>query len=203
MTRLVFLRHGLTDWNVERRMQGRRDITLNDDGRAMVAAWRLPEELANLSIVASPLIRCRETADILKANNPGLGPITFDERLVEKSWGVWEGRNLHEMEAELGDAAHAGDHRPEGGESRQDMLPRISDALADIATDPTPRIVVTHRGVIRTVYALATGWDMTGETPDEMSRRKAQIFRGAADGSAEIDRLNVALTNTPTTGSDT
>ncbi len=192
-TRLAFLRHGLTDWNVERRMQGRRDITLNDDGRAMVAAWRLPDSLANLSIVASPLIRCRETADILKANNPGLGPITYDERLVEKSWGIWEGRNLHEMEAEIGDAAHSGDYRPEGGESRQDMFPRISDALTDLATDPEPRIVVTHRGVIRTVYALATGWDLTGESPDEMSRRRAQVFRAAPDGSAVIDALNVSL----------
>ena len=45
MTQLVFLRHGLTDWNVERRMQGRRDIPLNDDGRAMVAEWRLPPAL--------------------------------------------------------------------------------------------------------------------------------------------------------------
>ncbi|MEP4378125.1 MAG: histidine phosphatase family protein [Alphaproteobacteria bacterium] len=203
MTRLAFIRHGLTDWNVERRMQGRRDIPLNDDGRAMVAAWRLPSdflgELAGLPIVASTLVRCRETADILKANNPGLGPITYDERLVEKHWGIWEGRNLHEMEAKLGDDAHLGDHRPEGGESRLDMLPRVADALAELATDPAPRIVVTHRGVIRTVYALATGWNLTGETPDEMSRRKAQIFHASPDGSAEIDALNVSLA-APTQG---
>jgi broad specificity phosphatase PhoE len=174
-------------------MQGRHDITLNDDGRAMVGAWRLPSEFANLPIVASPLVRCRETAEILKANNPGLGPVNFDERLVEKHWGIWEGRNLHEMEAELGDDAHRGDYRPEGGESRQDMLPRISDALAELANDPAPRIVVTHRGVIRAVYALATGWDLTGESADDMSRRRAQIFRAAPDGSAVIDALNVSL----------
>ncbi len=193
MTSLVFLRHGLTEWNVERRMQGRHDIPLNDDGRAMVAAWRLPPELAEMSIVASPLIRCRETAEILKANNPGLGSVTYDDRLVEKHWGVWEGRNLHEMEAELGDDAHRGDYRPDGGESRQDMLPRVSDALADLAANAAPRIVVTHRGVIRAVYALATGWDLTGESADEMSRRKAQIFDASPDGSATIDRLNIAL----------
>lgn len=193
MIPVAFLRHGLTDWNVERRMQGRHDIPLNDEGRAMVAAWRLPDEFAELSIVASPLIRCRETAEILKANNPGLGPVTFDDRLVEKHWGEWEGRNLHEMEATLGDDAHRGDYRPDGGESRQDMLPRVSDALADIAAAATPRIVVTHRGVIRAVYALATGWDLTGESADEMSRRKAQVFHAAPDGSATIDRLNVAL----------
>jgi broad specificity phosphatase PhoE len=203
MTQLLFLRHGLTDWNAERRMQGRRDITLNDDGRTMVAAWRLPSEFADLPVVASPLVRCRESAEILKANNPGLGPITFDDRLVEKHWGVWEGRNLHEMEAELGDKAHCGDYRPEGGESRQDMLPRISDALADLAADPAPRIVVAHRGVIRAVYALATGWDLTGESPDEMSRRKAQVFRAAPDGSAKIDQLNMSLADPATTRTNT
>lgn len=193
MTRLVFLRHGLTDWNVERRLQGRRDIPLNDAGRSMVAAWRLPETLAGLPVVASPLIRCRQTAEILMDGNPALGPIAFDDRLMEKHWGEWEGQDLHAMEAALGDDAHSADHRPAGGESRRDMLPRIRDFLADMAAADTPRIVVTHRGVIRTVYALATGWDLAGETPDEMSRRKAQVFRATADGGAAIEALNLRL----------
>lgn len=193
MTVLAILRHGLTDWNVERRLQGQHDTTLNDEGRAMVGAWRLPEELAALPVVASPLLRCRETAEILAANHPGLGPISFDDRLMEKHYGIWEGRTLHEMEDELGADAHAADHRPEGGESRQDVLPRISDFLADMAAQAAPRIVVTHRGIIRTVYALATGWNLVGETPDEMSRRRAQMFRAMPDGSAKIEHLNVAL----------
>lgn len=193
MSELVFLRHGLTQWNVERRMQGRQDIPLNDDGRQMVAAWRLPAALAGCPITASPLIRCMETAEILRSAHPELGPIETDPRLMEKSWGVWEGRNLHEMEATVGPDIHSPDHRPEGGESRRDMLGRIGEFLADIANQDEPRIIVTHRGVIRTVYGIATGWDLSGETPDEMSRRRAQVFDADPDGTARIKQLNLPL----------
>lgn len=193
MTRLVFLRHGLTNWNVERRLQGRQDIPLNDDGRDMVAAWRLPASLAESPILSSPLNRCMETAEILKFAHPKLGIIETDPRLMEKSWGVWEGRNLHEMEATEGDMAHNADHRPENGESRRDMLGRISDFLADVARQEGPRIIITHRGVIRTVYGIATGWDLSGETPDEMSRRRGQVFDVTKGGSATIAQLNLPL----------
>jgi len=193
MSKLIFLRHGLTDWNVERRMQGRRDIPLNDDGRDMVAVWRLPDALARCPIISSPLIRCIETAEILKANHPDLGPIETDPRLMEKSWGIWEGRNLHEMEASVGIEIHSADHRPENGESRRDMLGRVGAFLADTAGPDEPRIIVTHRGVIRTVYGIATGWDLSGETPEEMSRRRAQAFVTSPDGSARIEQLNLPL----------
>ncbi len=193
MTSLLFLRHGITDWNVARRMQGRRDIPINDEGREMVSAWRLPADYADAALVASPLVRATETAEILKAAHPGLGAMETDPRLMEKSWGDWEGRNLHEMEAEVGPEIHSPDHRPENGESRRDMLGRIGDFLGDIAHREGPVVVVTHRGVIRTVYGIATGWDLTGETPDEMSRRRGQGFRALADGGAEIVRLNISL----------
>jgi probable phosphoglycerate mutase len=193
MTQLVFLRHGLTNWNAERRLQGRRDIPLNDDGRDMVAAWRLPASLVDCPIVSSPLIRCMETAEILKSAHPELGAIETDPRLMEKSWGIWEGRNLHEMEATEGDKAHDADHRPENGESRRDMLGRIGDFLADAARRDGPCIVITHRGVIRTVYGIATGWDLSGETPDEMSRRRGQVFDVTTNGSATIAQLNLPL----------
>ena len=157
MTQLVFLRHGLTDWNVERRLQGRRDIPLNDDGRDMVAAWRLPASLVDCPIVSSPLIRCMETAEILKSAHPELGAIETDPRLMEKSWGIWEGRNLHEMEATEGDKAHDADHRPENG------------------------------------YGIATGWDLSGETPDELSRRRGQVFDVTTNGSTTIAQLNLPL----------
>jgi broad specificity phosphatase PhoE len=193
MTRLVFLRHGLTDWNVARRMQGHKDIPINDDGRDMVGVWRLPPDLADAKIISSPLIRCIETAEILKSAHPELGPIETDKRLMEKSWGIWEGRDLHEMEAAVGPEIHSADHRPENGESRRDMLGRIGAFLADAAQSEAPRIVIAHRGVIRTVYGIATGWDLTGETPDEMSRRRAQVFRAAPDGTAQIEQLNLPL----------
>lgn len=193
MTKLVLLRHGITDWNNARRMQGRRDIPINDEGRTMVATWRLPDSLAGATLITSPLIRCIETAEILRANNPGLGALETDPRLMEKDWGEWEGRDLHEMEAAVGPDIHSADHRPEGGESRRDMLGRISEFLDDMTQRDGPIIVVTHRGVIRTIYGIATGWDLNGETPEEMSRRRAQVFRALTGGGAEKIRLNLSL----------
>ena len=73
------------------------------------------------------------------------------------------------------------------------MLGRIGEFLTDIAHQSAPRIIVTHRGVIRTVYGIATGWDLTGETPDEMSRRRAQVFEAQPDGKATIKQLNLSL----------
>jgi len=193
MTQLVLLRHGITDWNNARRMQGRRDIPINDEGRTMVATWRLPDDLAKAAVVASPLVRCVETAEILRANNPGLGALETDPRLMEKDWGEWEGRDLHEMEALVGPDIHSADHRPEGGESRRNMLGRISEFLDDMTRRDGPVVVVTHRGVIRTVYGIATGWDLNGETPEEMSRRRAQVFRALPGGGAVKIRLNLSL----------
>lgn len=194
MTELALVRHGITDWNAARRLQGQRDIPLNEDGRAMVAAWRLPAEFAAVPVVCSPLVRCRETAEIIKANNPGLGDIAYDDRLLERDMGIWAGRDLHEVEAEFGARAHDGGFRPEGGESRRDMLVRARDFIAETAAGGGRRLVVTHRGIIRAFYAIATGWDLTGETPDRLSRRRAQVFRAAPDGTAGIAQLNMRIT---------
>lgn len=197
MSELALVRHGITDWNARRRFQGRRDIPLNDDGRAMVAEWRLPPAFASAPVSASPLGRCRETAEIIRANHPGLGEIELDERLLERDLGAWAGRDLHEVEAEFGDLAHDGGFRPEGGESRRDMLVRTRDFAAAAAADGRPRLVVTHRGIIRAFYALATGWDLTGETAERLSRRRAQIFRAHTDGTVEIVALNARLDGGP------
>lgn len=193
MTELILVRHGITDWNAARRLQGQRDIPLNEDGRALVDAWRFPPPYDAIDVSVSPLVRCRETAAIIKANNPGLGDITYDDRLLERDMGIWAGRDLHAVEAEFGAAAHDGGYRPEGGESRRDMLVRAREFITAAAAGGKPRLVVTHRGIIRAFYAIATGWDLTGETADELSRRRAQVFRAAPDGSVEIAQLNLRL----------
>ncbi len=94
---LVFIRHGETDWNVEGRLQGRRDIPLNDTGRwqarrngtAIMAAM---PEAGGFDFVASPLSRSRETMEILRAAM-GLPPQGYatDDRLKELTFGAWEG----------------------------------------------------------------------------------------------------------------
>lgn len=87
---LYIMRHGKTEWNARRKLQGRTDIPLNDEGRLM--AKKAHEEYKSVNIdvcYCSPLIRAVETAHIMLSNRNI--PIIEDERLVEMSFGDYEG----------------------------------------------------------------------------------------------------------------
>lgn len=87
---LYIMRHGKTEWNAMHKLQGRTDIPLNEEGREMAEKAR--EEYKNLNIdicYCSPLVRAKETAEIvLRGRNI---PILTDDRLVEMSFGEYEG----------------------------------------------------------------------------------------------------------------
>lgn len=87
---LYVIRHGKTDWNEQHKLQGRTDISLNDEGRAM--AERAREEYREIPFdicFCSPLRRAKETAEILlRGRNI---PILTDDRLMEMSFGRYEG----------------------------------------------------------------------------------------------------------------
>ncbi len=87
---LYIMRHGKTEWNSLHKIQGRTDIPLNDEGRLM--ATKAYKEYKSLNIdvcYCSPLIRAVETAQIVLKNRKI--PIIEDERLVEMSFGDYEG----------------------------------------------------------------------------------------------------------------
>lgn len=179
-------------------MQGRRDTALSEEGRAAVARWRLPEPWASAPVVSSPLRRCLDTVEILRANHPRLGGQAIEPRLIERDWGTWEGRTLAEMRQELGGAmaraeALGLDFRPENGESARDMQQRLTPALQEMAEQGEDRLVVAHRGVIRAVYSLATGWDMRDKPADKMARDALQVFAIADTGRPEVIELNLQL----------
>ena len=202
MTTLALFRHGPTQWNAEGRLQGQADTALSADGRAAVAAWRLPARWATAAIVSSPLRRCRETIEILRITHPHLGVATIDPRFIERDWGNWEGRTLAELRREQGETmarneARGLDFRPDNGESAREMQQRLLPALAELARAGDDRLVATHRGVIRAIYALATGWDMKHKPPDKMSRHALQVFHLADAGRPTVAELNVRLSREP------
>ncbi len=87
---LYIIRHGRTDWNVRHKLQGRTDIPLNEEGRQMAEAAR--EEYRDVPFdicFCSPLVRARETAEILLRDREI--PIMTDDRLAEMSFGSYEG----------------------------------------------------------------------------------------------------------------
>lgn len=189
MSALLVIRHGPTDWNAAGLMQGRADRPLSDAGRKQVRALCLPREWARAACLSSPLSRAMETARLL-----GLQPKP-EPRLIEMDWGEWEGRSLKELRAELGAAmqeneARGLDFRPAGGESPRDVQERLKPLLARLAT---PTVAVTHKGVLRALYALATGWSMEAKAPDKLRNDCAHLFEVSITGAPSVKELNIPL----------
>lgn len=181
MTRptVYFIRHGETDWNAEARLQGQRDIPLNATGRAQAeeAAARLRAlrpDFADLDYVASPLGRTRETMELLRSAL-SLDPVVYrtDDRLMELTFGGWEGLTWKEVRARDPRGA-AGRERdkwgftPPRGESYADLAERIAPAFAALVRDT---VVVSHGGVVRAYLALI------GAAPREQAPR-IDIWQG-------------------------
>ena len=145
---LYLVRHGETDWNLQRRIQGSTDVPLNDTGRAQ--AKHTGELLASRTwdaVVASPLTRAFDTASIIAAE-VGLPAPTTDARLVERAYGAAEGLEISEV-----DRRYPGETHVPGRESREDVAARALGALVEIgeANPGKSVIVVTHGGLIRSV----------------------------------------------------
>jgi len=189
MTPLVLLRHGPTLWTREHRLQGRVDLSLDAGGRAEVRRWRLPPGIAGFQWWASPLARCTETAALLGLT-AGIEP-----RLIEMDWGRWEGSRVSELQEE--NAAEVAafealglDLEPPGGESPRRVQERLAPFLAEIAAGGIPTGLLTHKGVIRAILALATGWDMTGKPPEKLVWDALHLFRLDTAGAPSVMRLN-------------
>lgn len=175
--KLALIRHGPTEWNGEGRLQGRSDIRLSREGRDAVARWRLPPDMAGWPIVASPLTRTRETAALLTNG----ADVALDPRLIEMSFGDWEGLKLADLRAEDPEGMAANedqglDFQPPGGESPRHVQARVMPLLAGWAEDGQDRIAVTHKGVIRAVFAAAMEWNMLGKPPVKLMWEHAHIF---------------------------
>ena len=177
MTLLTLVRHGETDWNRDRRIQGSTDIPLNDAGRAQArdAAATLREQLDLSSalvapvIVSSDLSRARETAQIIAAELELPAPRTYTD-LRERAYGDAEGVDAAEFISRWGDWHTA---EVPGAEPWPHLRERGLRALASVvrdarrATAPAAAsvILVTHGALIRELIRHATGGELppTGE----------------------------------------
>ena len=163
---IYLLRHGETVWNREGRLQGQHDspLTLTGVAQAEAMARRLRAEIGEPGgwrILASPLGRAWQSAAIV-AESLGLEPteIALDRRLVEISFGTWEGLTLPELEAAAPGAwarrvADRWGFRPPGGECFADVAVRAKPWL-DRVSDSGRLIVVSHgimNRVLRGTYA--------------------------------------------------
>jgi broad specificity phosphatase PhoE len=157
------MRHGQSEMNAQRRVQGWIDSPLNDVGRAqaLLLAQRLRCE-APVILYSSPLSRARETAEIIAAQLDV--PVGVDERLKERGVGVIAGMNNEEIEARFPDwvaqwRVTGGDTPPPGSEPRKGFWGRVAGVFAEIvARHPNDVVaVVSHGGTIGTYLSQLVG----------------------------------------------
>jgi len=160
VTDLLFVRHGLSEWNLAGRWQGWADIPLAPEGEAQVAEAR--PSLAGLGLTAlvhSGMLRTERTAELL-ADGLGLGPLEAEPGLKEYDVGQWSGLTRPEIEARWPGALDAWfqGHLPAtpGGESRDAFASRLLDAVRRVAlTHPGGTVLcVTHGGVVGTLQRV-------------------------------------------------
>lgn len=165
---LILLRHGVTAWNSEQRMQGHHDIPIGAHGLAQaVAATASIAVLRPEVIISSDLQRAAATAQVI-AQAIGL-PWQVDSRLRETNLGRWEGLTRDEVQAGWPAEWQAWRHfgarvAPPGGEARTAVAARASAVVDEIdAGTARTALLVTHGGLIvgLTGYLLGlpeTGW---------------------------------------------
>jgi len=153
---IYLVRHGQTEYNVERRIQGNGDSSLTALGREQ--ARRMGLTLRQLiggeeaTIFASPLGRTRATASIL-AQAAGIdeGQIVFDDDLKEIHMGVWEGLTHHQIALDWPDFRSRDGlewhFTSPDGERFEGMTARLARALDRVAAHPAPHRVIVSHGV--------------------------------------------------------
>ena len=185
MTEIILIRHGETDWNRVRRMQGHLDIGLNAQGHLQAKA--LAAALANETIdaiYASDLQRARDTAQVIAAAHQL--QVIIDPALRERCYGAFEGLMYDEISAHYPEAfaqwrAREPHARFPAGERSAETLHEFSlravAAVTHLARQHTGGkiIIVTHGGVLDCIYRAAH--DMGLFEPLEFDMKNAAINR--------------------------
>lgn len=162
---IYFIRHGETDWNAEGRLQGQRDVPLNDLGRVQAEeAGRTLKKtvpfIEDCAFLASPLLRTRETMEIARTAM-GLHADYYrtDDRLKELTFGDWEGLTWPDVVRRdpAGAAARERDKWnfvPPHGESYAMLLARVKPCIESLERDT---VMVSHGGVARVLIRMLGG----------------------------------------------
>ncbi|MET0273098.1 MAG: histidine phosphatase family protein [Phenylobacterium sp.] len=160
---IYLVRHGQTEFNRERRLQGHVDSPLTELGvRQARAVGRLLKDLIRepegWRVISSPLGRAMITARTV-ADALGVAEVEQDRRLIELSWGDWDGRLRTDLEAAYPDAFGRSGwafHAPTG-ETYEAVCARMVDWLASLAPEPERKVIAVSHGVagrvLRGVYA--------------------------------------------------
>jgi broad specificity phosphatase PhoE len=166
MPALYYVRHGLTDWNQQGRLQGHRDTSLNERGRKQAVRCgeilgalfaRAGRDAADYGYVSSPLMRARTTMELMRGAL-ALPPEGYDvdARLAEISFGDWEGLTYQDVLKRDKDVVEKRERdkwlfRPPGGETYAEVAARVGAWYATLEKDT---VVSAHGGTARAMIAF-------------------------------------------------
>jgi probable phosphoglycerate mutase len=203
VTTIVLVRHGVTDWNLDRRFQGQIDIPLNDEGlrQAELTGRRLAADPGRDRIAAvhtSDLSRAARTAQPI-ARALGL-PMHADPALRERNYGAFEGRTHDELAQQEVEAwarwrAREPDFElPGGGESLRAVHARGAGALRGLAARyPAATVVaVAHGGVLDCAFRIAAGLPLDAPRGHDLLNASLNRIAFDGDGFRLIDWADVA-----------
>lgn len=155
---LLFVRHGLTDWNVAMRLQGRTDVPLNEDGHSQAVALAklisdLNDDLKIAEVFSSPLSRAEKTAEYISDALLSRPPVITDA-LIERDYSVLEGLTMAERRQKYS----APGSYPTDVESVTAAAIRMKRSALEIYTQTknSAAVAVTHGGVINALFSYLT-----------------------------------------------
>lgn len=163
---LYYIRHGLTSWNIEKRIQGHSDIELCEDGiKQAYEAKQLMKDVKIDKIYCSPLTRVKQTCHIV--NELWNAPITYEERIKERYFGDYEGKIL-KPKVDMWNFEQP-DVVP-NGEDLRDFFDRVQSFLKEIDEEIKTKnvLIVAHGGVSLPCVEYYEGLDRSSNIRSKM-----------------------------------
>ena len=183
---LYLIRHGQTDWNAARRVQGREDIPLNAAGfaQARAAAQALQAGDA-VRILTGPLLRARQTADTLAAVLHLPAPVV-EPGLTERDYGPLTGLPYGAGQ----DLYSFTEHHPDGMETLEQVRDRALPVLQQAGCLPGSSILVSHGGTINILLWAVTGGRL-GYGVTRLQNACISVLESRADGGFTVTACNL------------
>jgi broad specificity phosphatase PhoE len=196
---LLLIRHGETDWNKERKVQGFSDIDLNDVGLHQAQRLALSLKNHNIHVIySSPLIRARKTAQII--NQYHNAPIHLEDNLMEMNQGDFEGLSFQELMTRekvflgkwISDPASV---KMPNGESLTELQARAWKVIENIIFKHVNALVVSHSFTIASILCKIKDINLSKFRTvhvDTASKTIVRFMNGAASIELFNDRIHLS-----------
>lgn len=190
---LLVVRHGTTEWNTRKIYQGRADIPLSEEGREELRQREIPKEYRAWKVYSSPLARAIETAKMLSSQEP-----EKVSAAVELNFGDWEGQSQDLKKTVTVPVGNEWgwlglDFAPTGGESYRQAQERMRPWLKEFHRAGKSGVLITHKGIILSLLALAWGWRMDKKPPQKINHKCGHLLEIDETGKPHLVKLNISL----------